>query len=72
MNNKELSNIPGVRELVRDIMNDMYKREELSSMFDLEYCDGCQMFNLDEDMTYHKWDLANSEDKICVQCRGDE
>ena len=60
-----------VRKLVRDYLNEDVTKKELLLQLDLEECD-CGNIELKEDMVYHKHDLAQSEDKICPDCKENE
>ena len=54
-----------VRILVRDILNDFYKEEELELEFDLEKCENCQEYELSEDL--HDTAYGN----VCDSCLND-
>jgi len=63
-----------LRELFRDYVNSEVKLETMISKFDLVQCSNehCDFYDLEENMQYHKWDIAGDEDKVCQQCRGEE
>jgi len=60
------------RILVRDYMNGNMKRKEMMNKFELKECPLCDGIELEEDMEYHKWDLGEFEEKVCISCREDE
>jgi len=60
------------RKLVRDMFNDEMKEQEMLNKFNLVKCPICGTYELEEDMEYHKWDLAQDEDKICPDCKENE
>lgn len=59
------------RELIRDYFNEIYKEKEILNKFDLVKCE-CGNYELEEDMVYHKWDIAQREEQICKGCRNDQ
>ncbi len=46
--------------------------EELILSHDIVKCPQCQHYVLEDELVSHKWDLNDSEEKICLDCRGDE
>ena len=60
------------REYIRDYLNGTYTEEELALKFDLIKCGECLNYELEEDMEYHKWDVACEEKQICPDCRNNE
>ena len=61
-----------MRIFIRDILNDFYKEKEILNKVELEQCPLCGSYELEEDMVYHKWDVAQDEEQICETCKGDE
>lgn len=67
------------REIVRDYLNEVMSiskitkhEKELMNKFEIEICSVCENFELEEDLVYHKWDLAQEEELICEDCRNSE
>ena len=60
------------REYIRDYLNGTYTKEELALKFNLAKCPICENYNLEEDMEFHRGDLAQEEKQICPDCRNNE
>lgn len=54
-----------IRELIRDYLNGEYSEEEIALKFDLEKCDNCRNYELQEDLH----DTAYGQ--ICESCTSD-
>jgi hypothetical protein len=46
------------------VCNECYKEYEL--------CPNCGDYEHNDDMTYHKWDIAQREEQICRGCRNNQ
>lgn len=60
------------REFVMDFLNGELKEQELLNIFEIYHCPICGNYILDEDKTTNVWDLAETEEEICEQCRINE
>lgn len=61
-----------IRELIRDILNEIYEEEEIENLVDIKKCSVCGSYELEEDLTNHKWDIGEIDELICQTCKESE